>query len=424
MDRGKQAEFAFDVQTSLGRTDVPEFDALRHVGMCAVLAVHLRGLGEIEFGVMRLVSDYYFNIPSYVLRSVLEELESLDLVSLVRSGGDIVKVIPQVPHFQDVYAVLGQAFERRALNEHEHATLSMLDALQTQPRNVDSLFHLLQMPPELGRRCTSIGLNGGLLRAHRARGRNILVSPLYFADNLNVLADLAAGRKGDDVAKLLAAIRANQGWPLGMAIAQQEIGGTRLPPVQIELAQFLAAEGVIRPPTIESPAGVQQFLFTPRPGEARLNGANREVYERAMALVSAVRKGQLLPEETRIRSPLAILRALRQRGHIGSNTDAQVQYRALAVMRVGKLVQGSWGHEFHLIDLPENATALDKAIELLESGQMAGLEVDKEARIALGKDEQYVQSLIAAKQLRTRGTPVLSEEAKDQVDQLVLSWGE
>jgi hypothetical protein len=56
-----------------------------------------------------------------------------------------------------------------------------------------------------------------------------------------------------------------------------------------------------------------------------------------MALVASVRKGQLLPEGVRIKWPLAILRALRDRGFLKSNSDANIQYQNLVGLRVGFL---------------------------------------------------------------------------------------
>ncbi len=58
-----------------------------------------------------------------------------------------------------------------------------------------------------------------------------------------------------------------------------------------------------------------------------------------MALISAVRKGQLLPDQFKIRSPLRILEVFRDRGYIGSNSEARDQYQNLVVLRVAYLKQ-------------------------------------------------------------------------------------
>ena len=109
------------------------------------------------------------------------------------------------------------------------------------------------------------------------------------------MADAAVTASASAIESVLKKVKANQGWPLSLVSATGEIGGSALSPTEKEVVQKLAEEGVIRPPTIKFGIKTESFLFTPKPGSTRLNAANREVYERAMALISAVRKGQLLP---------------------------------------------------------------------------------------------------------------------------------
>jgi hypothetical protein len=143
-------------------------------------------------------------------------------------------------------------------------------------------------------------------------------------------------------------VKNNQGWPLSLVAATGEIGGVKLAPPEMALIQKLSEEGVIRPPTIKFGGKSESFVFTPRPGKTRLNAANREIYERAMALISAVRKGQLLPVQFEIRSPVRILEALRERGHLRSNSEAQDQYHNLVVLRIAYLKPAGVGWQLHL----------------------------------------------------------------------------
>jgi hypothetical protein len=190
---------------------------------------------------------------------------------------------------------------------------------------------------------------------------------------------------------------------------------------EVQLVQKLAAEGIVRPPTIKFGTKTESFLFTPKPGSTRLNAANREVYERAMALISAVRKGQLLPDAYRIRSPVRILESLRDSGFLRSNSEARDQYQNLVVLRVAHLKQTSpsmW--QLHLNRTPENEAALKLAIELLRTGTMSNMEVDKEARIALSKDEEYIQSLISSAEMKKRQKQLTDEQAVHEFEQLLL----
>src|SRR5688572_805928 len=119
MQKKQVAELAFDIQTSLGRTDAPEFDRLRVVGMAASLAIHIRGLGEIPYEVLRKVCDIYFDIPSYGLKEVIDVLAEIEFVDVISTKSKIDRIIPKVPHFKDVYEVLGEHPDLNELNEHE-----------------------------------------------------------------------------------------------------------------------------------------------------------------------------------------------------------------------------------------------------------------------------------------------------------------
>lgn len=424
MEKKQVAEFAFDIQTGLARTDVPEFDKLRVVGMAASLAVHLRGLGEVRYEVLRKVSDFYFDIPSYALKTVLDVIAEVEFVDIVSAGTRVDRVIPKVPRFKDVYAVLGEHPDLDQLNEHEQAALHILGALQKQPENRDRLARASGIDKDVFARCITIGAAGGLIRQHRVRSRDVLVSPVYFADNLQGLADLAAATGADEIGGTLKVIRDNQGWPLSLALAQKEIGGNKLSTTQCSIIERLAQEGVLKPPTIKFSKNSESFLFTPKPGKVRLDAANREIYERAMALIASVRKGQLLPDQYRIKWPVLILRALRDRGYLKSNSDAKVQYRNLVVMRVAYLKEVSAGRwQLHLHPTEENVAALNLAIQLLETGELAGMELNQEARIALSKDEKYIQSIIAAAELRKRDQQVVDQQAAHEFEQLMLKFG-
>ncbi|MEH2319274.1 hypothetical protein [Nostoc sp.] len=423
LDKKQAAEFAFDIQNGVGRTDIPDFDILRNVGMAASLAVHIRGLGEIEYEVLRKVSDYYFDIPSYALKIVLDILAELEFIQLITTPTKIKKVIPQVPRFQDIYAIIGSYPKPGDFNEHEQAILAILGELYKKPDNKDRLLNLSGIEPKVFNRCITIGSIGGFIREHRAREKSILVSPYYFADNLDSLADIVAKSGASEIENVLKIIRKNQGWPLSLIEQQSEVGGIKLNDVQRSLITTLASEGILKPPTIKFSNRSESFIFTPYPGSSRLNASNREIYERAMILVSSVRKGQLLPDQYKIRSPIKILEALKSRGHLKSNSEADVQYKNLVVLKVAYLKPiGNSRWELHLHNTEENTQALNLAIDILRTGEISNMEVNKEARIALSKDEKYIQSIIASTELRERKKQDISEQAALEFQKLLLLY--
>lgn len=416
------AELAHDLQTGLGRTSIPDFDRLPIIGMASILALHIKGLGAIEYGVLRQVSDHFFDIPAVALPQVLEVLEEIEYLTLIKSGKSIKTVIPSVPHFDSVYLRIDEYLSNETLTEHEQLAIAILGELTNKPEKRDALFGRLGAEKKLFNRCESIVSESGLVLSKRARGQDILISPIYFADNLDKLVDMAAAGGATRVERVLKLIGQSQGWPLSMIEKQGEVAGTKISIDELNILKSMVADGVLKPPSINRPnASSELFVFTPRPGSARLNAGNREVYERAMGLVAAIRKGQLLPEQYRIKSPTAILGALRDRKFIRTNSEAPHQYRNLVSLRVGKLVDTGGGRsQLELIDTPENLRAIDEALSLVKTGQMSQSSVDESARIALSQDETYVQSVVSSTNFRSSSKLVLKPDEQHEVDQLLL----
>jgi hypothetical protein len=417
------AEYAFDLQIGLNGADVPEFDAARLLGNAAVLAVNLRGLGEVDYTTLRIVAAHYFGIRSEAIDGVLKALAELELVKLITTGSTTKTVIPDVPQFEDVYGVVGTYVAQRPLNEIEAITIDMLSRLFGNPVNKDTLRNQLGVDKTAFATTLDIGLASGLIIDQRARGRDILASPLYFSGNLDGLIDIAARGGTPDLLKLLTLVRQNQGMPMSMIVSQSRIADRSISADQVQLLQALAEEGIIKPPSIKRPnQKEEQFVFTPAPGKTRLSASNREIYEKAMALAAAVRKGQLLPEAIRIRSPQALLNALEERKRLKANTEAAHQYRNLTTLGIGRLSPSGHGYyTFHLIDVPENLEAVRIARQLLRGEAPADLEQDTRARLLLSEDESYVRSNLASSSLRNATEkPVLSKKARTELDQYMM----
>lgn len=419
----KIAEFSYDLHSALGEYETPEFDYLKKLGMAATLAVHIRGLGSIPYDVLKQVSYHYFKIPSMALDQVLRILDDLEFIELIGSRSKTTAVIPKIPHFKSIYDVIGNYAEDSDLSETESVMLAILNEVYNKPENKQKLINTLGADTNTFDTCMRYSEEGGLLRTHKARGKDIILSPYYFADNLDGLADLTAKSGSSNISRVLNKLKANQGWPLSMVVNNQEIGGNKMDSVELSLVRVMASEGILKPPSIRFGNGViEQFVFTPNPGAMRLNSANREIYERAMALVSCVRKGQLMPAQYRIKYPLAILRALRDKGFLNSNSEASDQYKNLVFMKVAYLKPISGDRcELVLIQTEENLNALDIAIKLLSTGELANLEVNAEARLSFSRDESYIQSIISSSDMRKRKQVQVVAEAKHEMDQLLLN---
>ena len=139
-----------------------------------------------------------------------------------------------------------------------------------------------------------------------------------------------------------------------------------------------------------------------------------------MALVSAVRQGQLLPNRYKINYPLQLLLSLKEKRFLRANTEEMQQYRQVCLLKVGKLVrQNANFARFVMIERPENEEALDLAITLIR-GHDLQISSTEDVKLAILKGESYVESLIGRKRLIKEKVVVADEESMSAIDDFLL----
>lgn len=422
MSDGTTASQCYDITTSLAGKDIPDFEFLPRVGMMVSLALHLRGLPLLDYEKLKLVSSHYFRIQPILLKEILENLAEIEFVKLFTQKSSIKKVLPQIPFFDDIYSVVGDFAENElSFNEPEQLALKIISKLTESPTEVSNVY-TLGAEKKIVERNLKLGAEGGYILSKRARGKEILISPLFFSENADVFADLTAKSGAPNIKRILELVKKSQGWPLTIIEKTMSINGETISKEDLQILKRLAQDGAVKPPSITTGhAGQNFFMFTPAPGASKLNPTNREIYERAMALVASVRQGQLLANKYPIKWPEAILRALKRDGWLKPTSETYAQYHQLAILKVGRLekVMGD-RYKFVLVHSEENLKALDLAIELLTEGSLSKMEIDQEARIALQQDQTYVESIISSSELRKSETVTLGEEAKEEFDNLLL----
>jgi len=137
-----------------------------------------------------------------------------------------------------------------------------------------------------------------------------------------------------------------------------------------------------------------------------------------MAIVAAVRQGQLLPRRFAIRWPVTLLTRLRDRKFLRANTEALEQYQKLVVLRLGRLVNigGQWAR-FELIETVENLEAVEMAIALMK-GEGAAPQPDEDVVLAFQKGDLYVESVLGRQKLKEQERVELDPETQDEIDNL------
>ncbi|WP_157837394.1 hypothetical protein [Chryseobacterium sp. P1-3] len=248
----------------------------------------------------------------------------------------IKTVTPTVPYFENIYDRVGEFAEVSGFSEPEKAALVILDKLSQAPTEISNIYGI-GAEKKIIERNVQIGVQGGYILNERTRGKDILISPLFFSENYQLFADLTAKSGAKTIQRILDLIKESQGWPLSIIEKTKMINGKIVTDEEISLIKRLAQDSIVKPPSITTAhAGENYFLFPPAPGNAKLNISNKEIYERAMALIASVRQGQLLAQRYPIRNPLWILNSLKDTGYLNPTTETQAQYQQLAVMRVGR----------------------------------------------------------------------------------------
>ncbi|MBK8637053.1 MAG: hypothetical protein IPN92_01800 [Chromatiaceae bacterium] len=423
MDKKTAVARCHEIQLAVRDKEVARFESITEIGMAVQVAIHIRGLPMIDYEMLKLISSTMLGVPRLAVDRIAELLAEIEFVRLQRDGRKIKSVLPTVPYFDDLYAGIGDYFETVAKpDEFELLTLEIVDRLAAAPHNIDALAGKLGADRKAFDASVEIGTKGSFLISRRARSKTVLLNPSYFSENADIFIDHVAKSGATGIQKTLKLIQASQGWPLALIEKTGEICGTKVGQDDIQLLKRLAQEGAVKPPRIStSHAGEAVFIFTPTPGFVKLNPLRREVYERALAIVSAVRQGQLLPNRFRIRSPGAVLYRLKTELQLAPTSDYSEQYKNLVDYRIAQLVPLTNGYrQLKIIDTPENREALQIAYTLVQGDAPPDLSLDKEAHSAMTGSQEYVESLISARVMRDKETITLSDEKRFEYEQLLL----
>lgn len=425
MERSIAVARCHEIQLTLKQKDVNRFEVIPKLGMAVQLALHLRGLPTVRYEQAQVVAATILMIPGYAFSEIVGILADVEFVRLSQSPTGERTIIPLVPYFDDLYHGLGEYMgsEKKArLGEFESLTLEIVDRLASSPHNSDSLASKIGADRKLFDSSLDIGTKGGFLYKRRARARDIIINPTYFSENAEIYADHVAAVGATSVKRTLALLRSAQGWPLSVIEKSGEINGSKLSQSELGLLRRLAQDGAVKPPSITTNySGQSHFLFTPTPSTTNISPLKREIYERALAVVSAVRQGQLLPNRYKIHNPAALIYALKTNLQLRPTSDYNQQYQNLINHRIATLEAKPNGfYQLKIIDEPENREALNIAYSLVQGHNPPDIGVDQEAVNAMVGTSDYVESLISSKQMRDRDTVALDEDTQGELDNLLL----
>jgi len=144
--------------------------------------------------------------------------------------------------------------------------------------------------------------------------------------------------------------------------------------------------GLLPTVPVSSAGGEKAFTFVPYTGALISDPTEREILDRARAIVACVRYGERHALASKIRYPVALLQTLldRSRDHaLNQHTEIKEQYAQLVKRGVGTIERNGAWYRFRLIPSEENLRAVRLAIELISHGEIleerVRLDVDQHA---------------------------------------------
>lgn len=419
--RVKIALRAQDIQTGLQEYQIGEFETLTKTGIATRLAIHLRGGDLADYQRLKDVSFALFGVDKLSFPSIMELLEDVEFVRVVGTGRNR-KIVPTVPYFDDLYETLGEKAEQDGLNEIEQASVAVLDRLAASPIRKDLLAKSLGIQPKVLDTVAKIGHAGSYVEEIGRTAEPILISPVYFSENSAAFAAVVAKFGEPAFRQVFQLLQQNPGWPVAKILTEGAIGGTKLTTDECNVISALMQNGLLQPPAITTAAsGTNHFLFTPPLGNTRIQVVEKEIYEKAMAVLSCVRQGEHFAKWN-IRSPHLVINALLRDGWLRSNTEAREQYRALVIKKIAKLEPpGAAWQKVVLIDSPENRRALAWAVEMLKGSEVLDNRgLVQNARDLIFTDKDYAEHLRGFGMLRARKViPRAPDEYQSETEKLI-----
>jgi DNA-binding transcriptional ArsR family regulator len=326
----------------------------KRLGAAGRICNIIKGQDVIKNPQILFIASGELGISGDTVDRALDELEEIGYVTLYRKGGEISKIEERIPLLEDQYSQIGEKWLDSSPTEIERATIEIIDDLMVAPQREREIIKKYGIDNEAFGIIGDVGKNGAFYKNYDSPvdGSSIAYSPLYHDENPEKIMALFDKYPEEDVSGKIRTIRAYQGRPVD-AIND---------PVLMEAIRI----GCIPTPSVDSSRGRKHFAFTPLKGVGKLE---KNLLEKARAIISCVRYGQHFAVITRIDDPLLILRALERRKRIGSHSEILRQYALLHKLGVGIISKDPTSIEtrytFNLLDTPENMRALELAIQYL-----------------------------------------------------------
>lgn len=379
----------------------------RIVGMAATVAGLIRGNDVIaDAQALMSIAASQLDVDMLAFNEVLSLLDDAGFVSGInRSGGKIQSFTENVPFYDDLYDVLGEAWRDRKPTELEQQLLVVVNGLSQAPLPLEMLEDTYGLDRKDADAVVQIGLDSGLMQKVTAIDGDIAYSPFFGFENPALLANLVDQHGGDQLAQEFAAVRARQGLPIS--------------PATHPLLTDAVAQGLVMAPSVTIPGGTSQaFAALPYIADQKLLTAQKPILDKALAVVACLRTAESFGGYSNLNAAglVNVIDKLLDpnRGFLSPHSGHKRQY---ALMRNAGLIVfgpdlmqgGSWVTP-RFVDTEDNRRALKLARELLTHGELVENRVDDAvARQSLQSGRTYEAPMQTVHRVRKSVAPTAKQ---------------
>jgi hypothetical protein len=367
------------------------------IGMAASLAALIRGQDVVaDAQALRAVAAEQLDVNQFAFDHVIEQLDEVGFVEGVRrSGGKITRFTENVPYYDDLYRVLGEAWRSRAPTEVEQQLVLLVDNLAEAPQPVEELADRVGLDPSAMPQLLEVGQRAELVKTIPLLDGDMAYSPFFGFENPELIGELVRDHGPEQMAMAFAVLRSEQGMPVT--------------PAQ-PLLQDAIARGLLLAPAVELPSGtVQPFATLPYTLDRELLHSRKPVLDKALAVLACLRCGQHYGGMTSL-SPGGLVDVIDKlldpsRGFLRPHSSHERQYRLMHAAGLlafdPDLMEGGHWVTPRFIDTADNRAALQIARDLITHGEpLAGRVGDDQARAALVLGQPYAAPMQTVARLR------------------------
>jgi len=359
-----EVESAFGAVLSATSPGLRHFKRTRLMGQALRLAQLIRGMDVIDNpDRLEAIAAAQLRIDPMQFENVLETLEAVDLIK--RRQGKIHENV-RLMDFGENYERVGSFWMQGRPDSREIMTVEALDELVDTPKHVSEIAAFSGAGKPERALVLEVTRNANLLQPISVgTGDPVLFAPMLWDVDPERFERALTQMKTSSIAQVVRSVQQQH--------AGAELDLMHLSDAERALANRAITVGLLPTIPVNSAGGEKSFSFVPYSGALITGPAEREILDRARAVVACVRYGERHAVASRIVHPIALVRALldQSRGYaLGWHSEIKDQYAPLVARGVGRIEKHGSRYRFRLIPSDENLRAVRLALELIKHGQV------------------------------------------------------